>query len=159
LTFTAVAALRARCALTDCAMMKNPPICPTCQSICQARPCRRPLLFCMGCFRYLGPAQTMVRRILCRAPPVASDSLTKAGMPEPSFARDLNIENNPCKVAGGRRQGRALGKYLTRRANRRHSFIIAQSVKRTPGRAMAATAVNVKQYCLPAEPGSPGYAR
>ena len=42
-----------------------------------------------------------------------------------------------------------MGKYLTRRANQRHSFIIAQSVKRTPGRAMAATAVNVKLILPP----------
>jgi hypothetical protein len=50
-----------------------------------------------------------------------------------------------------------LGKYLTRRANQRHSFIIAQSVKRTLGRAMAATAVNVKLILpSPAEPGGLG---
>jgi hypothetical protein len=36
----------------------------------------------------------------------------------------------PCKVAGSRRHGCALGEYLTRRANQRHSFSIAQSVKR-----------------------------
>ena len=39
-------------------------------------------------------------------------------------------KTTPCKVAGSRRHGCALGKYLTRRANQRHSFIIAQSVKR-----------------------------
>ena len=49
-----------------------------------------------------------------------------------------------------------MGKYLTRRANQRHSFIIAQSVKRTPGRAMAATAVNVKLILPPRQSrGSP----
>src|SRR5712675_3725992 len=58
-------------------------------------------------------------------------------------------KTTPCKVAGGRRHGCALGKYLTRRANQRHSFIIAQSVKRTPGRAMAATAVNVELILPP----------
>src|SRR6267143_4381171 len=41
------------------------------------------------------------------------------------------------------------GQYLTRRANQGHSFIITQSVKRTPGRAMAATAVNVKLILPP----------
>src|SRR5260370_20512602 len=39
-------------------------------------------------------------------------------------------KTTPCKVAGSRRHGCALGKYLTRRANHGHSFIIAQSVKR-----------------------------
>ena len=58
-------------------------------------------------------------------------------------------KTTPCKVAGSRRHGCALGKYLTRRANQRHSFIIAQSVKRTLGRAMAATAVNVKLILPP----------
>src|SRR4030088_1819204 len=38
-------------------------------------------------------------------------------------------KTTPCKVAGSRRHGCALGKYLTRRANQRHSFIIAQSVR------------------------------
>ena len=67
-------------------------------------------------------------------------------------------KTTPCKVAGSRRHGCALGKYLTRRANQRHSFIIAQSVKRTPGRAMAATAVNVKLMLPPRQSrGSPGY--
>src|ERR1700704_43436 len=39
-------------------------------------------------------------------------------------------KTTPCKVAANRRHGCALGKYLTRRANQWHSFIIAQSVKR-----------------------------
>ena len=39
-------------------------------------------------------------------------------------------KTTPCKVAASRRHGCALGKYLTRRANQRHSFIIARSVKR-----------------------------
>jgi hypothetical protein len=45
--------------------------------------------------------------------------------PQPKISK-----TTPCKVAGGRRQGRFGGQYLTRRANQRHSFIIAQSVKR-----------------------------
>ena len=45
-------------------------------------------------------------------------------------------KTTPCKVAGGRRHGCASRKYLTRRANQRHSFIVAQSVKR-PWPAMA----------------------
>ena len=43
-------------------------------------------------------------------------------------------KTTPCKVAGARRQGR-LGQFLTRRANQRHCFIIAQSVKRPPDMA------------------------
>src|SRR6266436_7142364 len=39
-------------------------------------------------------------------------------------------KTTPCEVAGSRRHRCALGKYLTRRANQRHCFIIAQSVKR-----------------------------
>src|SRR6266481_6272872 len=58
-------------------------------------------------------------------------------------------KTTPCEVAGSRRHRCALGKYLTRRANQRHSLIIAQSVKRTLGRAMAATAVNVKLILPP----------
>jgi hypothetical protein len=43
-------------------------------------------------------------------------------------------KTTPCKVAGRRQHGCALGNYLTRRANHRHSSIIAQSVKRTRAR-------------------------
>jgi len=41
-----------------------------------------------------------------------------------------NIENNPMQSSMAVAGKDALGQYLTRRANQRHSFIIAQSIKR-----------------------------
>jgi hypothetical protein len=52
-----------------------------------------------------------------------------AAMPRRCGSQPKISKTTPCKVAGGRRQD-ALGQYLTPRANQRHSFIIAQSVKR-----------------------------
>ena len=51
-------------------------------------------------------------------------SQPRRGGPQPKISK-----TTPCKVAGCRRQGR-LGQHLTRRANQRHSFTIARSIKR-----------------------------
>src|SRR5258708_38558680 len=85
-----------------------------------------------------------------------------AGSAHPAGSQPKISKTTPCKVAGSRRHGCALGKYLTRRANQGHYFIIAQTVKRTigrtPCRAMAATAANVKLILPPRHSrGSPRY--
>jgi hypothetical protein len=56
-------------------------------------------------------------------------------------------KTTPCKVAGSRRHGCALGKYLTRRANQWHCFIIGQSVKRPwPGNSALFGAISGRKF-------------
>ena len=57
----------------------------------------------------------------------------QAGFSQPcrvAVASDKNIENNPMQSKQAVAGKDALGQYLTRRANQRHSFIIAQSARR-----------------------------
>src|SRR6266403_3198908 len=58
---------------------------------------------------------------------IASSRSLSSGSPKarPVGSQPKISKTTPRKVAGG-----ALGQYLTRRANQRHSFMIAQSVKR-----------------------------
>jgi hypothetical protein len=60
----------------------------------------------------------------------AASSRILAAMPRRCGSQPKISKTTPCKVAGGRWQGRFGVQYLTRRANQRHSFIVAQSVKR-----------------------------
>jgi hypothetical protein len=57
-----------------------------------------------------------------------------------ALAPKQNIENNPMQSSMAVAGKEALGQYLTRRANQRHSFIIAQSIGRR-GLAMARRSV------------------
>src|SRR5712691_10794338 len=67
----------------------------------------------------------------CRPACPAFAITARAASPPHSHGSQPKIsKTTPCKVAGSRRHGCALGKYLTRRANQGHSFTIAQSVKR-----------------------------
>jgi len=57
----------------------------------------------------------------------------QAGFSQPcrvAVASNKNIENNPMQSKQAVAGKDALGQYLTRRANQRHSFIIAQSARR-----------------------------
>ena len=60
----------------------------------------------------------------------AASSRILAARPASLWRPTKNIENNPMQSSMAVAGKDALGQYLTRRANQRHSFIIAQSIKR-----------------------------